>query len=148
MQKKSLLIVDDDEKIIKMLTFLFLSKGYRVNAAKNGIEALEQLESSIPSAIILDLAMPRMDGFILYDKVQGQDNLKTIPVIVLSALPVEDNLYKLNLQDPGHYVLKPFRTAELSSLVKEVTKDIAQEETSHHFEFCTNAKLYIESSKI
>jgi len=144
MPKKSILVVDDDEKIIRMLSFLFLSKGFHVVGAKDGIEALKSLEASIPSVVILDLAMPLMDGFLLYSKIKAQDRFKDIPVIVLSALPSTDTMYKLDLPDSRYYLHKPFRTAEIMALVTEVTDDAFQKSSSD-FDFRADAKGCIES---
>lgn len=119
MSGKSILIIDDDEKIIKMLTFLFLSKGYQIFSANNGIEALDILENLIPSVIILDLAMPQMDGFTLYDKMKNQKRYRDIPVIILSGSPAEDTIYKLKFHSSQYYIHKPFRAAEIQGLVAE-----------------------------
>ena len=121
MPEKNVLLVDDDERIIKILTFLFLSKGYKVSTARNGVGAFEFLETAIPDFIILDLAMPNMDGITFYCKMMENERFADIPVIILSALPSSENLSKINLPDPRYYIHKPFRTAELMAIVSEVS---------------------------
>ncbi len=111
--KKSLLIVDDDTGINKMLSFLFQAKGFIVQCAESGKDALHRLEKFEPHAIILDLNMPEMSGLELCERIKKDPDYKNIPVIFLSAAPSnmhKDHAFSLGAFD---YLEKPFTTKNL-----------------------------------
>ena len=110
---KLVLIVDDDDKLTKMLQFLFVTKGFVVKSAKNGIDALEKLKENIPDVIILDIMMPKMDGFEFIKKIKTDTLMKEVPVVVLTA--VRFNESKTQLLSLSAYDLfeKPFKSSEL-----------------------------------
>jgi two-component system, chemotaxis family, chemotaxis protein CheY len=82
---RPLLIVEDDEDIEFMLADLVTDSGYRTLAARDGVEALEVLSRERPFAIILDLMMPRMNGYGLLEALRKDPALASIPVIVVTA---------------------------------------------------------------
>lgn len=116
---KTILIVDDDEKLSKMLSFLFMAKGFTVDHAKNGNHAFEKLNQNRPDAVILDLMMPGIDGFEVCKKIKGDKKLKDIPVIVLSALPSAENKGKASALGAYAYFEKPFKSSDLVSKTLE-----------------------------
>jgi CheY-like chemotaxis protein len=79
------LVVDDDESIRSVYTDLLWGEGFQVETAVNGWEALQQLEQKQLDVILLDLAMPVMDGWTFLQEKAGKPALEEIPVIVLSA---------------------------------------------------------------
>jgi chemosensory pili system protein ChpA (sensor histidine kinase/response regulator) len=84
----SILIVDDDEGVQEFLADVLALHGYAVEQARDGQEALELLEhGSRPSLILLDLAMPNMDGLELARRIAADDRLAGLPVVLLSARP-------------------------------------------------------------
>ena len=121
--EKIVLIVDDDEKLSKMLAFLFMAKGFKVESANSGPAAFEVLERIKPSIVILDIMMPVMDGFEVCEKVKGDPILKDIPVIILSALSSEQNREKSVSLGAYAYFEKPFKSAELVSRAVEAIED-------------------------
>ena len=121
--EKIVLIVDDDEKLSKMLAFLFMAKGFKVESANSGPAAFEVLERIKPSIVILDIMMPGMDGFEVCEKVKGDPILKDIPVIILSALSSEENREKSVSLGAYAYFEKPFKSAELVSRAVEAIED-------------------------
>jgi CheY-like chemotaxis protein len=78
-------VVDDDESIRSVYTDLLWGEGFQVETAVNGWEALQQLEQKQLDVILLDLAMPVMDGWTFLQEKAGKPSLEEIPVIVLSA---------------------------------------------------------------
>ena len=121
--EKTVLIIDDDEKLSKMLAFLFMAKGFKVECANSGPAAFEVLERIKPSIVILDIMMPEMDGFEVCEKVKGDPALKDIPVIILSALSSEENREKSVSLGAYAYFEKPFKSAELVSKAVEAIED-------------------------
>ena len=121
--EKNVLIIDDDEKLSKMLAFLFMAKGFKVESANSGPAAFKVLERIKPSIVILDVMMPEMDGFEVCEKVKGDPILKDIPVIILSALSSEQNREKSVSLGAYAYFEKPFKSAELVSTAVEAIED-------------------------
>ena len=112
-KERYVLLVDDDGRLVKMLTFLFMANGFKLERAKNGIDGLEVLKRIKPEAIILDIMMPVMNGFEFLGKIKEDASLKNIPVIVLSALPSTDNQEKALSLGAYDYMVKPFKSSEL-----------------------------------
>ncbi len=81
----TILLVEDNEPAIIQLTFILQAEGYRVQVARNGQEALAQLEETLPAAMILDLMMPHVDGFQVLTQIRGNARTERLPVIILTA---------------------------------------------------------------
>lgn len=107
------LIVEDNETLANMLSFLFMSRGIEVKTAMNGEKAMEQIKGLAPDIIITDLMMPKMDGFDLCKAVKRDDKLKHIPMIVVSALSEDKHKEQLSPLKIYNYFQKPFIPAEL-----------------------------------
>ncbi len=116
-KKNLVLVVDDVEQNVAVVSQILRSHGYAVMAAFNGETALRMLEKRVPDLILLDIMMPVMDGFEVCAKIKENDNLKNIPVIFLSAL--SDTEVKVKAFNTGgvDYVSKPFQEAEVIARV-------------------------------
>ncbi len=109
-----ILVVDDDEYILKSIDLLLKSGGYSVETASDGIEALEKVTSFNPDLIIMDIMMPGMDGISALMRIRERES---IPVIMLSAKgETEDKVIGLNA-GADDYVTKPFSGFELMARV-------------------------------
>ena len=86
MDKKRILVVDDEADIVEFLTQLLEDNGYEVVAAYDGVQGMEMVKKSQPDLILLDLQMPEETGTGLYRKLHNKKEYKDIPVIVLSGL--------------------------------------------------------------
>ena len=107
-RKKRVLLVDDDDKILRFLALKLKLFGYDLVTASNGQEALDMLGSSKPDIIVLDILMPVMDGFEMLEKLRSFSRL---PVIVLSAKGDNaDHALQLGAND---FMSKPFKPEEL-----------------------------------
>ena len=88
--------MDDDPNIPDLVRQLLAESAVRVQIARNGLEALQAIQQQQPDAILLDLMMPELDGFDLLARLQADPNLRTIPVIVLTAKDLNsDDLERL-----------------------------------------------------
>ena len=87
---QTILIVDDDPRILDMNTRLVEQAGRRAVTARNGREALALIEEQIPDLVLLDLTMPEMDGFALLDELRTRESTRDIPVIILTARLLSD----------------------------------------------------------
>jgi len=115
----TILVIDDERSIVDALSDLFESEGYSVVTATDGIEALEQLGGGLrPCLIVLDLMMPRMDGWDFRHAQMMFPDLKDIPVVVLTAAGFSESSVKAQFGDVG-FVSKPFAPDTLLRVVRQ-----------------------------
>lgn len=86
MSKKYILVVDDDPDLVETVAMMLESKGCEVGMAYDGIEAEESVKARRPDLIILDIMMPRKDGYVLCAELKADDTTKDIPVVLLTAV--------------------------------------------------------------
>lgn len=99
---KKILIVEDEELLSDMLKRKLEMEGYEVFIAKNGVEGLEKIKKINPDLILLDIVMPEKGGFEVMEELKGEENLKNIPIIIISnsGQPVEiDRAKELGVKD-------------------------------------------------
>ena len=113
-----LLIADDTESNIKLLSIVLRNAGYNVIAAFNGQEALDLAELRKPDLILLDVLMPDLTGFEVSERLKKEDNLRFIPIIFLSALTESDDI--INGFEAGgvDYIIKPFKKDEILARIR------------------------------
>jgi len=113
-----ILIVDDDIDTVELLTKRLHAEGYSTSEAYDGEQALQQVKEYQPDIIILDIMMPKIDGYEVSKRLKSYDNTKHIPIIMLSAKArVPDKIKGLDL-GADDYIVKPFDYRELSQRVK------------------------------
>ena len=119
-----ILIVDDNELNLKLATHVLERNGYQTSTALNGFEALEMTEKEAPDMAILDVMMPDMDGYELCARMRENPNLKSMPIIMLTALSSVDD--RLRAFDVGadDFLSKPFIPAELLARVKVFLRQV------------------------
>ena len=114
-----ILVVDDEPRMIRFIRMNLELEGYRVVEASNGLEALDQLRKFLPDLVIMDVMMPKMDGF---ETLRLLREISTIPVILLTVKSdEEDRIHGLEL-GADDYVTKPFSPRELVSRVNAVLR--------------------------
>ena len=112
---KKIMIIDDDSSIVTYLKELFADNGYDTCIARDGSEALQIVKQEKPDLITLDLEMPEEWGPKFYRKLVKDDDLKNIPVIVISGLTGS----KYAIQKAVASLTKPFEREELMKIVKD-----------------------------
>ena len=120
---KKILIADDEHKIIMTLEYAFRRAGYEVFIARDGSEVLELLKTEIPDVILLDIMMPKVDGFTTLKEIKSQDNLKDIKVIFLSAKNNPADIEKGLRMGADDYITKPYSIKKLTERVEELLAD-------------------------
>ncbi len=115
----NILIVDDDPHIRKLLSVLLGNEGFMVNEATNGIEALEVFDKQKIDLMIIDLMMPKMDGFELCQEIRSAYDL---PIIMLTAKGETEQKVKGFKMGTDDYVVKPFEPVELIVRVKALLR--------------------------
>lgn len=115
-----ILIADDDPIIIKLLQVNLEMEGYDVVTAHDGQDAVEKAGKEQPDLVILDIMMPRMDGWAARQALLAIPELKAIPVIFLSARAQQADLRKGYEADVAEYITKPFDPVDLLEVVQKV----------------------------
>lgn len=119
MTKTRILVVDDELSIIKFLRANLESRGYEVLAAMNGAEALQTFEMEVPDLMLLDITMPKMDGFEVCRRLREWTQ---VPIIMLSALLDESDKVKCLNLGADDYITKPFGASELIARIGAVLR--------------------------
>jgi DNA-binding response OmpR family regulator len=113
---KQIVVVDDEPDIRQLLDIALTHHGYTVQLAKDGQEGLELIRRSKPDLAILDVKMPRLNGFELLVELRKDDATKSIPVIMLTSLTAgtgkSDEMWRNSLEI-NDFLSKPFDTKEL-----------------------------------
>lgn len=132
----TLFIVDDEPAITDMLSLAFELAGFRVQIAHNGIEAWQKLQDQTPDLLILDWMLPGLSGIELAHRIRHSPELKTLPIIMLTAKNEEESKILGLESGADDYVTKPFSTRELISRSKAVLRRLAPQtletQLQHH----------------
>ncbi len=119
---KKVLTVDDSPSVRKMVEFSLKTKGYTMGSAGDGQEALDLLSNEPFDAIILDVNMPRMNGLEFLEKRLTNDNIASIPVIMLTTEGQDEDRDKALSLGATAYIVKPFKPTQLLELLDEFLK--------------------------
>jgi CheY-like chemotaxis protein len=118
---KLAMVVDDSLTVRKVTQKLLLREGWEVLLAKDGIDALEQLQTTTPSIMLVDIEMPRMDGFDLTRSVRADDKLKAIPIIMITSRIADKHRNHAVALGVSAYMGKPYRDDELLAEMIKLT---------------------------
>jgi adenylate cyclase len=118
MSSGSILVVDDDAVNRQLLMTLLEREGHRVAVAENGADALRILRDRPYDVVLLDIVMPEMDGYEVLDAMRADDRLRTLPVIVITAVDELDSAVKCIEMGADDYLPKPFDPVLLSARVR------------------------------
>ena len=119
MKVKKILIVDDDKDLLLALRVRLKSRGYETAFATDAHSALQMTAEEKPDLILLDLGLPDDNGFIMMEKLKQADDLASIPVIVVSARPVDVYKDAAILGGAKAYFQKPFDNQDLLSVIQK-----------------------------
>jgi DNA-binding response OmpR family regulator len=119
--KKKVVCVEDESEIIDLIRLILGRKGFDLTGATGGLEGLETIRRVKPDLVLLDLMMPDMDGWEVYQQMKADPELKNIPVIVVTAKAQSiDKILGLHIAKVDDYVTKPFGPQELLQSVERV----------------------------
>jgi len=123
--KKRILAVDDRRNIVKLIQVNLEKAGYEVSCAYDGDEALRKVNISKPDLIVLDVMMPRKDGFQVLKELKENSETKDIPVIMLTAKAQDADIFRGWQSGVDCYLTKPFNPNELLAFVKRIFEQTA-----------------------
>ena len=120
---KSILCIEDEPEMIDLMRLILGRRGFSVKGAAGGIEGLRMIRAERPDLVLLDLMMPDMDGWEVYQQMKAEENTKNIPVIVVTAKAQSiDKVLGLHIAKVDDYLAKPFSPQDLLSSVERVLK--------------------------
>lgn len=121
---KSILIVDDEPYIVKSLEHVMRKAGFDVDTAYDGEEGLRKAESDKPDLVILDVMMPKRDGFSVCEAVKSNPNLQSTKIIILTAKGRDSEREKGLALGADEYLTKPFSTRDILQSAKNLLETI------------------------
>jgi twitching motility two-component system response regulator PilG len=119
MQKK-ILIVEDEESLLKLESILLTTKGYLVQGVVSGLAALEAIEEELPDLVLLDVMLPKMDGFEVCSRIKQNQGTRHIPVILLTAKKTPEDVARGQEVGADYYITKPFKSAMVMDVIESL----------------------------
>jgi len=116
-QNSYVLVVDDSPSVRRVVSNMLKANGWEVQTARDGVEALEAIARQIPAAVLLDIEMPRMDGYELMATVRSQEQYRHLPLIVLTSRAATKHQQRALQLGADAYVVKPYQDEELLNTI-------------------------------
>ncbi len=117
----TIIYIEDDPEMIDLVTLILNRRGFTVKGAHGGKQGLELVQQDKPDLILLDLMMPDVDGWDVYQQIKADEATREIPVIVITAKSQAiDRVLGLHIAKVDDYISKPFRPQELMDSVERV----------------------------
>lgn len=129
-QLKRLVYIEDEEEMIDLVRLILNRRGFEVIGANGGREGLDIVRRELPDLVLLDLMMPDMDGWDVYQQMKAEEATRDIPVIVVTAKAQSiDKVLGLHIAKVEDYIAKPFSPQELLDSVEKV---LARQQSIDH----------------
>ncbi len=118
---KRILCIEDDLEMIDLIRLILTRRGFEVLGAAGGMAGLKEVREQLPDLVLLDLMMPDMDGWEVYQQMKAEDSTRNIPVIVVTAKAQSiDRVLGLHIAKVDDYIAKPFSPQDLLNSVEKV----------------------------
>ena len=119
--KWNLVYIEDDLEMIDLVSLILTRRGFNVKGAHGGRNGLDTVFQEIPDLVLLDLMMPGIDGWEVYQQIKANEKTRHIPVIIITAKAQDiDKVLGLHIAKVDDYICKPFRPQELIDSVEKV----------------------------
>ena len=129
-EERRILCIEDEPEMIDLIRLILERKGFEVLGAVGGQEGLDAVRSEKPDLVLLDLMMPDVDGWEVYRQMKADEELKDIPVVVVTAKAQSiDKVLGLHIAKVDDYVTKPFGPGDLLEAVDRVLEKQAESAT-------------------
>jgi two-component system response regulator VicR len=120
-KEKRILCIEDEPEMIDLIRLILGRRGFEVTGAAGGRAGLQAVRDQLPDLVLLDLMMPDMDGWEVYQKMKADDLTRNIPVVVVTAKAQSiDKVLGLHIAKVDDYIAKPFSPQELLSSIEKV----------------------------
>jgi two-component system response regulator VicR len=124
---KRIIYIEDELEMIDLVRLILNRKGYEVKGALGGQEGLDLIRSTHPDLVLLDLMMPDMDGWEVYQQMKANEAMRDIPVIVITAKAQNiDKVLGVHIAKVEDYISKPFSPQQLIDSVEMVLRKIVK----------------------
>ncbi|MDD5583221.1 MAG: response regulator [Candidatus Marinimicrobia bacterium] len=120
MKEYIILIIEDEPDMLRAIKIRLESIGFRVETATDGLEGFQKVKDLNPDLVLLDIMLPKMDGFKVCNLIKFDKKYKHIPVIILSAKSAQKDFQIAKNVGADAYLTKPFTTADLLKKIKEL----------------------------
>ena len=123
---KSILYIEDEQEMIDLVSLILNRKGFEVRGAAGGQVGLDSIHADAPDLVLLDLMMPDMDGWEVYQQMKASEATKDIPVIVITAKAQNiDKVLGIHIAKVDDYISKPFSPQQLIDSIEKVLNKVA-----------------------
>lgn len=120
-KSKLILCIEDEPEMIDLIRVILTRRGFEIRGANGGKEGIEIIRKEHPDLVLLDLMMPEMDGWEVYQQMKADETTKNIPVIVVTARAQSiEKVLGLHIAKVDDYIVKPFSPQELLTSVEKV----------------------------
>jgi DNA-binding response OmpR family regulator len=127
---RRVIYIEDDQEMIELVMLILTRRGFQVQGAQGGRSGLDLIAQNPPDLILLDLMMPGLDGWEVYQQLKANEKTRNIPVIVVTAkAQAIDRVLGLHIAKVDDYIAKPFRPQELIDSIERVMSRTSQENT-------------------
>ena len=118
--KKKILVVEDEPAMISLICEMLEKAGYQTSSAEDGESALKAVKSGAPDLVLMDIILPKMDGWLVCQKMKTDEHLKKIPIILLSGLLTADAVADASVEKCDYLMAKPLKMDNLLEKVSEL----------------------------
>jgi two-component system cell cycle response regulator DivK len=122
--KKRVLLVEDNQDIIDLMTLELEMLGYNVGVARNGLEAVDMATSNPPDIIVLDILIPKMDGFEAAARIRANPKTRNTPILAATALYRDKDRQRCIASGCNDHIAKPFTHRQLETRINDLLKDV------------------------
>ncbi|MBS4536482.1 response regulator [Clostridium sp. D2Q-14] len=116
---KKVLIIEDEKNIVLPLKMFLMKKEYDVRVSRDGIEGIKLAQEYMPDIILLDILLPKMNGYLVCEALKEEMDTKNIPVIFISAKTQEKDIKKAFEVGGQEYIIKPFVHEDIEKVLKK-----------------------------
>ncbi|MDP2928750.1 MAG: response regulator [Candidatus Omnitrophota bacterium] len=120
---KTILIVEDEQNLVELLKFRLETNGYHVEVAFDGEDGLSKISTVKPDLVILDIMMPKIDGYEVLRRVKADPKTKNIPIIVLTARTQNKDIDQAKTLNADSFIAKPFEPSQLLGEIERLLGD-------------------------
>lgn len=119
MKMKKILIIEDEKNIVTSLKMYLEHSGFEVSVADNGLDGIKKGQELKPDMILLDLVLPRVNGYTVCKSLKENVNTKNIPLVIMSARTLKEDIEKAFASGADNYLEKPFSVMQIGNIIKK-----------------------------